>query len=71
MNDESDDAMRTKIGHCVTRSTSEGRADWCPAKNQNIHSYYDYGTWVEHRHPQCRECGYVDESRELTNDRIG
>lgn len=39
--------------------------DYCPFTGKRVHSYHDWGGWVEHKHPQCSLCGFVDESRTL------
>jgi len=44
---------------------SNGTADWCPYTNSHTHRFKDYGGWVEHRHPVCDLCGYIDRTREL------
>lgn len=42
----------------------QGREDWCP-QTGNIHRFTDYGSWVEHQHPICDYCGYVDITRTI------
>lgn len=39
--------------------------DWCPRTGRHVHSFHDWGSWVDHRHPQCEACGYVDVTRTL------
>ena len=30
-----------------------------------VHRFSDWGNWVDHNHPQCDICGYVDTTRRL------
>jgi hypothetical protein len=44
---------------------TESDASWCSATWRHTHHYSDWGTWVDHRHPECDYCGYIDTSRDL------